>query len=53
MHISILALPNFDKLFEVDSEASRTAVGGVLSPEAKPTAHFSENPNELERKYCL
>jgi hypothetical protein len=46
----VLKFPNFDKDFEIHSDASDFAIGGVLVQDGRPVAFESKKLSETERK---
>lgn len=49
----ILALLNFDKLFQVNCDSSGTTIGEVLSQEGRPITFFSDKLNNENKKYFV
>ncbi len=47
----VLKFPNFDKDFEIHSDASDFAIGGVLVQDGRPVAFESKKLSETERKW--
>jgi len=47
----VLKLPDFDKDFEIHSNASDFAIGGVLVQEERPLAFESKKLSETERRW--
>ena len=49
----ILILLDFNKVFQVDYDASSTTIGDVMSQEGRPIADFSEKLNDAKIKYFV
>jgi len=49
----VLGLVDVTKPFEVETDASDFALGGVLIPEGHPIAYESRKLNDAERRYTV
>jgi len=47
----MLAYPNFDKEFQIHTDASHTQLGAVISQERKPIAFYSKKLSPTQQRY--
>jgi len=48
---TLLAYPNFNKPFQIHTDASHYQLGAVASQEGKPTAFYSHKLNPAQTRY--
>jgi hypothetical protein len=48
---SILVLPDFGKMFQVRGDASKVAIGAILSQVNRNVSYFSEKLNDTNKNY--
>jgi len=44
----MFTFPNFQKVFQVECDASKRVIGSMLSQEGRPIAYFSGKLNEVK-----
>ena len=49
----LLVLPNFDKTFEIECDASGLGIDGVLMQDGKPLIYLSKKLNETTLNYSI
>ena len=48
---TLLAFPDFNKPFEIHTDASKLQLGGIISQEGKPIAFYSRKLNPAQTRY--
>ena len=48
---TLLAFPDFNKSFEIHTDASKLQLGGIISQEGKPIAFYSRKLNPAQTRY--
>jgi hypothetical protein len=49
----VLAYPDFNKVFEIYTDASSKQLGAVITQDNRPTALFSRKLSDTQRKYSI
>lgn len=50
---TLLMYPNFDEVFEIHTDASKTQLGSVISQNGKPIAFYSRKLNPAQQNILL
>ena len=49
----LCAYPDFNKLFEIHIDATKTQIGAVISQDEKPVAFYSRKMNSAQKNYTV